>query len=355
MVNVLITGVGAPGTTGTLYALKNNPDGEEVNIFGTDIKENPVGKYFVSRFYKISAPEDQEYIERLNSICSENSIDVVIPQTTRETSVLSKSKESVECKVVVTGQDSVDIANNKFELMKRCENIGVPCPRYYKVHALADLIDRAEEFGYPAKSVVVKPPVSFGSRGLRILKEYNSWSIRRFLSEKPSPIEMTLDDFSKIFTKDKHVDFPEMLVTEYLPGKEYSVDVFRGEKASVAIPRLRAEIVNGISFKAISDYRNDLIEYSLKISNHLNLKYAFGFQFKLDYSDTPKILECNPRVQGTMVASVFSGVNVIWLAVKEAIGQTVDKIPTPQSFEFLRYWGGIGVTSDNSIHNVGRF
>jgi carbamoyl-phosphate synthase large subunit len=60
----------------------------------------------------------------------------------------------------------------------------------------------------------------------------------------------------------------------------------------------------------------------------------------------PKVLECNPRVQGTMAASVFSGVNVIWMSVREAIHQPLDiGQKTLYKSEFYRYWGGLGTSS----------
>ena len=190
--------------------------------------------------------------------------------------------------------------------------------------------------------------MSHGSRGFRVLRENTSWTIRRFLSEKPGAGEISLDELSKILTRDKHVDFPELLVTEFLPGKEYSVDAFQGKHVSVAIPRLRKEIVNGISFETILDLaREDIADYTLKAAKTLGLKFAFGFQFKLDYSDVPKLLECNPRVQGTMVASLFSGVNVIWMAVKEALGEPQKEIPEKlQNATFHRFWGGVGLSAD---------
>jgi carbamoyl-phosphate synthase large subunit len=318
-----------------------------VRVIGVDMKVDAVGKYWSDKFYTVPAPESEDYFEEMKSICSKESVDIVLPQTTRETAALSKS--SLDVKIAVSSSDAIERANNKFELMKLCQQIGVPCPKFYLVRALADLIDRAEELGYPDKAVVVKPPVSWGSRGLRILRENTSWSIRRFLSEKPSSAEISLDDLSKILTRDAHVEFPDLLVTEYLPGKEYTIDAFAGERVSVAIPRLRKEVVNGISFRTTLEYREDLVNYSLKIAKSLDLHYAFGFQFKLDYSDVPKILECNPRVQGTMVASVFSGVNVIWLAVREALGEPADKMPEKlQVSEFYRYWGGLGVS--NGMH-----
>ena len=343
---MLLTGVGAPGTRGTIYALKKNSDKVKIRLVGTDLKPDTIGRLWVDTFHKVPPPESEEYIDEINRICKEDHVDVILPQTTRETQAFSQDLSKVSTPVTVSGWDAIKRANNKFELMKACEKLGIPCPKFHLVWALADLIDRAEELGYPDKAVVVKPPVSFGSRGFRVLRENTSWTIRRFLSEKPTSTEITLDELSKILTRDKHVDFPQLLVTEFLPGKEYSVDAFAGRNVSIAIPRIRKEIVNGISFVTSLEYRKDITEYTLKTAAELGLRFAFGFQFKLDYSDVPKMLECNPRVQGTMVASVFSGANVIWMSVMEALGEPPTYAPSKlRGSEFYRFWGGVGVSS----------
>ncbi|MBV9267045.1 MAG: ATP-grasp domain-containing protein, partial [Acidobacteriaceae bacterium] len=196
----------------------------------------------------------------------------------------------------------------------------------------------------PGKPVVVKPPFSNGMRGVRVLKE-DAWNVQRFLSEKPSGLEISFDELLSILRRGD--TWPELLVTEYLPGPEYSVDVFIGERTQVAIPRLRKSIRSGITFESQLEYREDMTQSSIRAAKHIGLRYAVGFQFKLDSEGVPKVLECNPRVQGTMVASVFSGTNVIWLGVKELAGDVPSGVPTHlKTGHFYRFWGGIGVTGD---------
>jgi len=350
---ILLTGAGAPGTRGTIYALRKGSESEKrkIRLVGVDMKKGAVGRFWVDAFHVVPPPESEEYAGEMNRICAKESVDVIIPQTTRESAKLSECMSEINSRITVSPSQAMRKANNKFELMRLFESLSLPTPKYFRVRALADLIDRAEELGYPDKAVVVKPPVSHGSRGFRVLRENTSWTIRRFLSEKPSASEITLDELSKILTKDKHVDFPELLVTEFLPGREYSVDAFIGKAAEIALPRLRKEIVNGISFRTTVERRRDIEEYTLKAARALGLRYAFGFQFKLDYSDVPKVLECNPRVQGTMVASVFAGANVIWWAVKEALGERTPRVKDLKVSEsdFYRYWGGLALLPDGSL------
>ena len=313
------------------------------------MKNDVVGKYWVDKFRVVPKPEDDDYLDRINEICSNDDIDVVIPQTTRETAKLSKTYETIDAEVVVSNASALARANNKYELLKVCRELEIPIPESHLVRSNEGLIKAARELGYPSKAIVVKPPVSFGSRGFRVLRGGTSWTARRFLSEKPNAIDITLEDLIEIFARDDEGGFPELMVSEYLAGIEYSVDAFLGKKAAVAIPRLRKEIVNGISFRTSLEYRKDIMENTLKAARALGLSYAFGFQFKLDNEGVPKVLECNPRVQGTMVASLFSGVNVIWMSVREAIHQPSDSIPgVLQKSEFYRYWGGLALTDSET-------
>ena len=65
-------------------------------------------------------------------------------------------------------------------------------------------------------------------------------------------------DFLKIIGD----NFDPLLVMEYLPGEEVSIDVFRDSENFISIPRVRDEIRSGISFKNSAVKRSDLIGYS---------------------------------------------------------------------------------------------
>ena len=55
---ILVTGAGAPGLPGTLYALRKNPDGRAVRVVGVDIDARAVGRFLVDEFFQVPAPED---------------------------------------------------------------------------------------------------------------------------------------------------------------------------------------------------------------------------------------------------------------------------------------------------------
>ena len=112
----------------------------------------------------------------------------------------------------------------------------------------------------------------------------------------------------------------------------------------MSVARLRRTIRSGITFDAEVEPDSPLASLSARLGDILSLQYAFGFQWKADGDGQPRILECNPRVQGTMVASALASVNVIWLAVREAVGDgpTARELAAlrPEPIAFQRFWGG---------------
>jgi carbamoyl-phosphate synthase large subunit len=348
---VLVTGAGAPGIRGTLYALRQGD--RPAYTVGTDLSERAVGRLLTDTFYTVPPPEAPHYLDALRLICRAERIDVLIPQTTREIAVLSRFRDDFgDTRVLVSGANAVAAANDKGAVLRAFEVLDLPVPAYRTVQNERELVAAAEALGYPDVPVVVKPPVSNGMRGLRILREA-AWDTRRFLAEKPSGIDLALGDLLAIFRRgqERGDDWPALLVTEYLPGPEYSVDAFRGSRLAVALPRRRDAIRSGISFETTGlPERADLIEPTLRAAEHLGLEYAFGFQFKEDADGVAKVLECNPRVQGTMVASVFGGVNPIWLGVQEVLGEPPTALPAPPlATSFHRFWGGLGLRGDSAF------
>lgn len=343
---ILVTGAGAPGIRGTLYSLRKNGDRRPVRIIGVDADPGVVGCFLVDRFFRVPAPEHDAYLEELVRICRSESVDVVVPQTTREIAVLSRNLAALQAAricTMVSGQAAIETANNKRSVLQTFEKLGLPYPAYQLAGCEAELLRAAEQFGYPQNPVVVKPPVSNGMRGVRVLRQ-QAWDVGRFLSEKPMGLEISLEDLLAILRRGP--GWPELLVTEYLPGPEYTVDAFRGEKVEIALPRLREQIRSGITFRSRTEFHADMAEFTLRAARAIGLRYAFGFQFKLDAAGVPKVLESNPRVQGTMVASVFSGTNVIWMGVKEVLGETIQEAPQPVASQFFRFWGGVGVVGE---------
>jgi carbamoyl-phosphate synthase large subunit len=351
-ITALVTGAGAPGIIGTIYSLRNNYDGRKIKLVGTDIKDGVIGKYFMDSFHVVPKPYERNFTETFLAICESEDVDAILPQVTNELEVFSKNVskfEKIDVRVGVSNQEGLHIANNKFLLTKLAERIGCRIPKIELVKSLTEFGDVLPSFGYPKKPVAVKPPVSRGMRGLRIIDEkkdkFDLWA-----NEKPTGVYLTKKDFEDIFDGK---NFPELMVMEYLQGEEYTVDALamNGEPF-VTIPRKRLLIRSGITFQGIIEAHEPIIKYSNALIKELELSYAFGFQFKLDENDEPKLLECNPRIQGTMVMATFAGANILYSALKLLLGEEIPNFKVRWGTKFIRYWGGISVVNDKMMEKL---
>ncbi len=348
--NVLVTGAGAPGIKGTLYSLKNNFDARRIKTLGTDADAGAVGRYFCDAFEVIPPAIDEErYLESMERVCRDGKIDVVVPQNTSELSLLSKKIEYFKrmgVSIVVSNPTSIQTANDKYRLLKLCEELDIPTPMSFLAENVDSLKDRASRLGWPQARVVVKPPLSNGMRGLRIIDETRDQK-KAFYGEKPDSVFLGMEQLVAVLGS----TFPTLMVCEYLPGDEFTVDVLRTRRGSCVVPRRRDVTKAGITFVGTVVNEQRISEYSKRLSDALDMENCFGFQFKLNRQGEPSILECNPRVQGTMVLSTLAGANIIYGGVKNALGEEVPQFEIKWGTEIRRFWGGLGIGGDG-IHEI---
>lgn len=316
-IRVLVTGGGSPGFMGTFKSLVHNYDNREVYIVAIDMKDDVIGKHYAKKFYKIPKATEDDYLNSIKEIYKKEAIDVILPQNTVELYKLAGS----DMNVAVSDKDSVETANDKACIISDSS--------WYITNNIKELGYLAyRELGYPKKRIVVKPPKSNGSRGMRIIDDSLDYKDMFFNEKLNSYISMK--QLKSILGR----EFEPLMVMEYLEGDEYTVDCYRDDNQFIAIPRRRDEIKNGVSYRTTTVEDKDLIDKSKKLAEELDLKYAFGFQF-ID----GKVIECNPRVQGTMIASTFAGANIIYSAVKNAFGEEVPELKAEWGVKLIRYEG----------------
>jgi carbamoyl-phosphate synthase large subunit len=338
-IKVFITGAGAPGAPGIIKSLRKVTE-RNISILGGDANlGNSVGAGLLDKVFQIPYAESPDFIEKVLSICKTENIDVVIPLVTRELLIFSRHKDLFSRNgiyVSVSDPGPLESANNKYLLMKFCRDNNIPVPDFHLVHSLADFRSAAGKLGYPQKKICFKPPVSNGLRGFRIIEDGQD-RLFSLMNEKPNNIYISFDEFVSICEDGK--SFPELMVMEYLPGDEYSVDVLADKgKFISAIPRSRDHIKMGISFVGTVTEDKEIIEYSKRIVEGLKLNGNIGLQFKRDNNRIPKIIESNPRVQGTIVLCTAAGENMVYEAVKLGLGEKLGIPEIKWGLKMIRYW-----------------
>ncbi len=336
-IRVLMTGAGAPGAAGILKCLAQYP---RIQVLTADANPASAGHYLNKHFVQIPNAGDTAFAETLLMICREHNIHVVLPLVTRELMHFANRLNEFEMagtRVIVTPPASLEIAINKSKLYEFLQWRGIEVPAFRIVETAEQFIGALEELGYPESNICFKPSLSNGSRGFRIVSEQIDEADLLF-NYKPTQTWIRKNEAVRILSA---APFPQLLVSEYLPGQEYSVDCLcnRGE-AVIVMPRLRKKMINGISVEGEFVRQEEIIGYCIRIIKELQLHGNIGIQVKQGANGQFLILEINPRVQGTIAAGLGAGVNLPVLAVKQALGidLSANELEVKWGVKFTRYW-----------------
>lgn len=331
-VTVLMTGSGAPGAPGIIKSLRANPE-RAVTIVGVDANPANSGAWLVDRFFPVPRPSEKAFVPALLRICRENSVRVILPLVTRELLTLAANADrfaQAGVGIPISPPQALRIASNKASLLQFLLRSGIPTPRFAVARSLEEFEAALRDLGHPRKTVCFKPPESNGSRGFRIIDDSVD-QLDLLLNYKPDNTFITRDNAVEILKRAG--EFPPLLVMEFLPGDEYSVDLLvdRG-RVLYALPRRRQTITGGISSVCSVVKNAEIEEYCRRIAEALQLNGNIGIQVRADERGRYRILEINPRVQGTIVLCTAAGVNLPYLGIKLALGE-----PIPPDLEVR--WG----------------
>ncbi|MEO5945801.1 MAG: ATP-grasp domain-containing protein [Chitinophagaceae bacterium] len=339
-INVLMTGGGAPGAAGIIKCLKKE---KLFKIFVADANGDAIGKHLGDYFEQIPFAESPDFVARLLSICKQNNIHIVLPLVTKELVPLSsriKEFEAIGTKVLISPLSSLEIANNKSRLYEFLQWRGIAVPYFTIVETVEQFKEAVTTLGYPESKVCFKPSISNGSRGFRIIAEDMN-ELDLLFKFKPAATFIRFKNAIEILSSGV---FPELLVSEYLPGEEYSVDCLANHGDPILIvPRLRKKMINGISVEGEIVEEKNIINYCRQIIKELQLHGNIGIQVKKADSGEFLMLEINPRVQGAISAALGAGINLPVLAVKQELGLPIsaDELKVKWGTMFSRHWSEV--------------
>ena len=337
-IRVLMTGAGAPGGPGIISALKKD---KRIKLFIADADSNASGRYLSPKipFYKIPKADDSIFINFLLKMCLNLKIKILLPLVTRELFKLSFYKSKFlknNIIIIVSDKNALYLANNKFSFYDHLKNNNIKVPKFYLAKNKIELIEASIKLNHKRLPIVIKPCIGNGSRGVRILdSKADRFDI--LFNQKPNSIYSTFDEIINVIGKNT---MPKVLVTEYLPGEELTIDtiVHNGSILDCLI-RKRTSIINGISTAGCFIQNEEVYEYIKQIIRVTpGLSGPIGFQVKKSVSDEFLLLESNPRLQGTSVAALGLNVNLPLRAINQALGIKSKKITKTSGVCFVRYY-----------------
>ncbi|MCJ2556737.1 MAG: ATP-grasp domain-containing protein [Candidatus Thermoplasmatota archaeon] len=351
-ITVVVTAAGAPGAPPIMKSLRLNGE-RKIEIVGTDMNPDAVGLFMAERGHVVPGGTDPEFVPTMLELAEKERADVILPLATYELMPFSENVqrfEEIGVKVPVSKPEALTIANDKGLLCDFVRERGLPAPESVMVSSFKEFELAVEKLGHPEVPVCFKPRIGKGSRGFRVLDP----SVDRFdllMNHKPTHTVTTLDEISPVLSGAD--PFPELVVMEYLPGTEYSVDLLlSGGEALAVLPRPREVTKLGISFMGRIEKDPEIEELASKIAREIGLEYNINMQFKRSGDGVPKIIEINPRVSGTIVMCTGAGVNLPYLGVKLALGEEIPPIEPKYGTRMIRYWGEIFVDKDGHPYSL---
>jgi carbamoyl-phosphate synthase large subunit len=343
---VLSTACSSAFMPGFFRCLKSNKE-RNIRIIGVDMQYDPSIKLLVDTFYQVPAVTSDDYVDKIIDICRKEKVDVFFPQMSSELLIINENKsrfENIGVMVSLSTSDTLHIANNKLKLYKFMDDNNLPTPDYFHIKNISDLEKTCNVLGYPEKAVCLKLTESSGSRGVRIIDSSKSrYDI--FVNDKPNSIYTTLKDMVEVLSEKN--DLPEMIVMEYLPGIEYSVDLL-AVNGRVQYIVGRKNNVSLMSIAQDSTLAEEPIAYKLCIDlvRLMNLDGNIGFDFLYDEDGIPILMDINPRITATISVSAAGGVNFPYLRIKQLLGEELPEVNINYGVRLKRKYSEVFTNKD---------
>jgi carbamoyl-phosphate synthase large subunit len=306
--NILITGAGGAAAISFFRAVSHL---DEVTIFMADMDPYSTGLYLVpaDRRALVPAGGAGDFCKQILALCKQNQIDAVVPTVDCELAPLASQRDIFKeagIHLITSSESTLDKCYDKYQLMQALKG-KVPLVEYQ----LLDENFVPQTKRYP---LVVKPRIGSGSRGVRLVNNCSEL--------KDIPIDGSF------------------LAQEYLPGKEYSVDVFinKNGKAIASVVRERIKVDSGIAVISKTVVDKEISAMAEEIALHIGIRYVANVQLKLDRCNRPRLLEINPRFPGTMPLTVAAGINMPELCIKEIRGEQLPESISYECIAMVRSW-----------------
>lgn len=307
---ILITAVGCPGAPALLRSLRENGE-REVRLVGVDMNERSIGRHFCDVFETVPAGSDPGFAGAVLDICRRENVDVVLPQSSYTLEGLAIEKDSFgKIVVVVASIEAIRRANDKAETFALCDKIGVRVPAWRSVASPAEIEQAGKELGYPEREICMKPLVSSGTRGFRVISA-SADRRKQLLENRPGvPEALRLEEAADLAGGTG----VEWLIMELATGTERTIDGY-AEQGEILLgyPKTREAMRAGLAMYFETLDSPELMEAGAKIIRELDFDGFFSVNLVGDC-----VIEINPRISTVPYQEDFS---YPYLALKRAVGE----------------------------------
>ncbi|MCX6775564.1 MAG: carbamoyl-phosphate synthase large subunit [Candidatus Micrarchaeota archaeon] len=253
--------------------------------------------------------------EDVMNVIEKEEPDGVIVQFGGQTSInLAMPLAGEGARILGTGIEGIDIAEDRERFRKLLNELGIPQPRNGTARSFEDAFEVAERIGYP---IVVRPSYVIAGRGMQIV--YNAEELSRYIREavdvsgkRPVLIDKYVEDAIECEI-DGVSDRKRLFIGGIMEHIE-KAGIHSGD-ASCVTP----------SINLSREIQKKLVDYSRKIASSLKNIGAINIQFAVQRNKV-FVLEANPRASRTIpYLSKATGIPLAKIATKIALGHELDE------------------------------
>jgi carbamoyl-phosphate synthase large subunit len=289
---VLIPGAGGDAGIGAIKALRLA--GYRGRIVATDADPLSPGLELADAGTVLPPAASPDFFTRALEFIHDEEVDVILPTSGFDTPVYASHEGELRgagVTVIGCGPFVMETCLDKWRFYE-CVHRDFPVPRTYQ--------RPVDDLEFPC---FVKPVRGKGSRRVSVCRDRET--LDRRLNE-----------------------YDDLLIQEYLPGVEYTVDVLSdlSGRPQVAVPRIRLAVKEGISVRGQILHDEEIEDLCLRLASALLVKGPVCMQLKRDKDGAPRFIEVNPRMGGGTIFAALAGVNMASLSLALAAGQSLPSL-----------------------------
>lgn len=289
-------------------------------IHGADANEAPLVRSFLDAFHFIPMGDDPGYVDALLDVAQREGIKLIVPWSDGEALALAEAAErfrAMGCDIFTSPPEVMAVLRDKLATYQTLEKAGLSVPAHAVIEGPDELAQAIKHCDYPFKSVVIKPVDGRGGRGMYILVGRDTppdWLGAGHREHRLSEEEFSVSDLNELVTGNT-------LVMPCLHAPVYDADVLarNGKVQAVAIRRRHNPA--GIPWIGNTICRNKAFEdYARAVAEALGLGAAHDIDLMSDSDGKPALLEVNPRMSGSLAATLAAGVPFLDAALAGRFG-----------------------------------
>jgi carbamoyl-phosphate synthase large subunit len=340
---LLIPSAGHPTCPSLLKCLRDNGE-RKIRIVGVDMRADGIAPHIVDKFYQVPPRTDPTYIEIILDICRKEAIDVYYAMGEEEAIAAAERRADFEAcgtSALTPGTpEMLRIATNKCQWHDFLAEKGIPHANYRNIYSPKEIEQAAYELGYPNEDIFVKPATGRGGRGARVITSKDI--SQEYYSDRSTEPRISLKSFIEVLMPLKPDKFVPLLMTEYLPGTYYSVDVLSQDgQPYYVIPKIRIEGTASNTTIGQVKLNPKAIELATATCKAFNFSYLQNYEMKLNKEGAPRIYDINPRGGASLILCAAAGVNIAYYAVKMAIGEEIPQRESKEDIKMVRFYSEV--------------